>query len=121
MKTLTNYIVSFFCVVAVITLAATYSSSKTTTVDTADFTLQNNLVSGIGNVLISETNGGSSVMNVNSSGPFTQNIDSPVASITIGGNVINAGQNTTMTLSDGRKIKVTWTSPTIVIVDANEL
>ena len=118
MKTVMKYFAGVFFIVAVIALMASHSSSKTT--DASNFTLQNNLSAGIGTVIINQVNSNYTSLNVNGSGSFTQTIDPAAANIVIASNQIAVGYNTTMTLPDGRKIKVTWESSAIVIVDANE-
>jgi hypothetical protein len=115
-----THIAGFLCVAAIMVFATT-SSSHEAAAESFTFSLTNNVATSLGDVTVTQINGATSLLSVPSSGTFTQGVDLAVASITIAGIIIPVGQTTVILLSNGTTIRVSWVSPLIVVVDANEL
>lgn len=85
------------------------------------FTVRNNTYQDLDIVLLNHIPGSPDSLDVSGYGTYATQVDDPVPSVTINGQTVNYPTVALVTLSNGTVVRVRWQSPTIVIVDTNEL
>jgi hypothetical protein len=83
------------------------------------FTANNNYEGPVGIITIN-TASGPSYLDVTGSGQFNISIPSATTGLVINSYIIFAGVDGTATLPNSDKVKVTWSSPSIIVIDTEE-
>lgn len=85
------------------------------------FTVRNNTYEDLDIVLLNHIPDPPDSLNVSGYGTYATQVEDRVASITINGQTVSYPAVGLVTLSNGTVVRIRWQSPTVVIVDTNEL